>query len=187
MDEMKRTIFATLLFSLAGCGAGARSKVAPLDQGERGSSDLMALLGELPSWCDHVYGSAEFDLLEDIGEEAAAYTLDEIRDVLVRFEADDYHRDPRASSKMYVFMRVLFDLPRSMPVREAPVGRGMFLGHPVFVDGDEDAYAVGWPVEWANGEITHVALCHGVKAQGVVYRAVEEFDAFRQRFGRRTF
>lgn len=186
-QRMRWSVLWSSLAFLTGCGVGEGSKGATLKESSRRVIDPMQLLEDLPSWCDHVYGSAEFDLLEDSGKEAAAYTLDELRAALVIAEDRGDHRDPRASSKMYVLMRVLFEVPESMPTRGAPVGLGTFLGHPVFVDGDQNKYAVGWPVEWTNGEITHVALCHGVKTQGVVYRAVEEFDAFRQLFPRRTF
>jgi hypothetical protein len=83
--------------------------------------------------------------------------------------------------RLFVLLRVLFDLPRSAPAAQRLVYKG-WVNWPA--PDDRDEVDLGWPVAWEDDRPRLVAAFEG--SMGPRYAAVEEYDSFRERFGFRA-
>jgi hypothetical protein len=91
--------------------------------------------------------------------------------------------DQEKASGMYVFLRVLFDLPSKHPIEDAKI----FGGWMRFSAGDsgQDYFNLSWPVEIAGEPPTlTVKRFDGYSGKG--YDCIGEYDYFLERFKLRS-
>ena len=146
------------------------------------SDDALNLLRTTPAW-------AELDALDAphvARIEMAARQLAALDDVSLRQVAARYIEDERrqhgelgvpAASRLYVLIRFVFDSPTRAPSGMARFGS--FHGIPT----GEGWVDEQWPWSELDGRLTLSSLFKGYF--GDEYLALDEFDAFRERFGRR--
>jgi hypothetical protein len=82
-----------------------------------------------------------------------------------------------SESKLFLLMRVVFDLPEVAPQALRRVFRG-WTNWPI-ADG-QGKVSLAWPISWQSGRPELVASYEG--AEGKPYGAVAEYRYFRQRF-----
>jgi hypothetical protein len=149
-----------------------------------GGPAVAALLEEMPAWSDVPTGDTEgLREVEEASRRIAGFGPDDAGDGIRRFVAAHSQGpgglDVAAMSKVYVLLRYLFDAPQAAP--KGVPRFGSFLGVP------ETAQTVDelWPWEpGPDGEVHLTAFFRGYG--GETYLAVDELEAFAERYGVRA-
>jgi len=196
MDTRLRiTLIAFVL--LAGCGVLTdESKMsAPVKSHGLALTGPLEALNKLPQWCGgSLYGPEELKLLREIGKELMAWELDEIRAALI-YARDklQLNHDYLNASKIYVVMRILFEIPEATPIineknYNIAISSSSYI-RPNCFKGDCAIHWSEWPIEWDMGDIKFVHPCNGAKinSSAPAYRFVKEFDAMRAIWPRRSW
>ncbi|MBU0553728.1 hypothetical protein KJ940_19810 [Myxococcota bacterium] len=152
-------------------------------------NEPLELIQALPPWNYNHYGSIEIEQLKNIGKEMMAYDLDKIREALKAAKEARYDEDVNTSSKIYILMRVLFEVPDAVPYKNS---KGILMSYAGFFKkrgykGDLSLNPLGWPLVWNKGDLVEVKLCNGVKAHQIIYYFLDEFDMMRENFPRRQW
>jgi len=187
------TIFVTMTACVVQGNAEVDSSTVEAKKATKASNltDPLDLLINLKPWCgEDAYEKEDIEILKTIGLDMMNYDLDTIRSALKSAEDLRYNRDPVSSSKIFVLMRVLFEVPDSVEVskidRRIVSSSGFF--RPQRYNKDNTLYWAGWPLVWDNnGELVSVFACTGMKYSDVLYHFVDEFDAMRSQFPRRVW
>jgi hypothetical protein len=140
------------------------------------------LLGGLPDWSrtiDPQY-RIRYDGLAQRGADFLGLPPGDRRERVRSFSAEHcfpkFHLD-RASG-LYLFLRIVFDLPRACPRVKARVFGGWL--HPSIGDGGAE-FDLSWPVEEEGDRgAVKVARCLGYSGKG--YDAIGEYDYFTNNF-----
>lgn len=145
------------------------------------SATVPYLIQSIPSWLGGYDKSKTADLIQ-IGAKLSVLTDHEIRDGIQEFSsvysgANDYLWQ---ISKVYLLLRVLFDVPANIPINQAKVFGGW--GHPSA--GTGNTFNLLWPLEMSMDSTLNVV--GGFSGYyGAPYDAVGEYDYFSEGFGRR--
>lgn len=81
-------------------------------------------------------------------------------------------------SKLFVLLRILFDIPEKGPIVERRSFKGWTNWPKADLQGDVNLL---WPVVWNNGEPYLEAKYEG--SEGIPYNAVAEFEYFKSKYG----
>jgi hypothetical protein len=90
-----------------------------------------------------------------------------------------------ASDRLYLLLRVLFDLPQEYPAREAKsFAAYIVLGGPHPYDPDKESVNLLWPLGYQDGKL--VLTNQTVGYIGPPYEGLDEYDYFAARFPLRS-
>ena len=133
----------------------------------------MNLAGRLPDWSDPGTPGPAYAALAPLGAEFVG--LDELdRQTAVRSYSDEFcfpQFDLARASGLYVFLRVVFDLPTEQPRDDALVFGGWL--HPS-VGVETDRFDLAWPVHARGEAVLAVEPFAGYFGKG--YDAIGEYD-----------
>jgi hypothetical protein len=140
------------------------------------------LAGRLPDWSDSATPPEAYAALGPLAAEFMARD-DHDRQVAVRSYSDAHcfpQFDLGPASGLYVFLRVVFDLPTDLPRDDALVFGGWL--HPS-VGVETDRFDLAWPVHVRGDDVLAVEGFAGYFGKG--YDAVAEYDWLAGAFPRR--
>ena len=144
--------------------------------------DALRVLRDMPAWAE----IEDPDPAKAAQIETAAAQLDQLDDAALRRVVERYIDEERrshgelgvpAASRLYVLVRYVFASAARVPTDTARFGA--FHGVPSGAGWVDEQ----WPWSERTGKLTLTAQFGGYF--GEEYLALEEFDAFRHRFGRR--
>lgn len=149
-----------------------------------GGPAVATLLEEMPAWSDVHTGDTEgLRRIEEMARRIAGFgpeaAKDGIRDFVAPHTQAAGGPDVAAMSKVYVLLRYLFDAPQAAP--KGVPRFGSFLGVPETANTVDEL----WP--WEPGPDGDVHLTGFFRGYGgETYLALEEMDAFAERYGVRA-
>ncbi len=140
------------------------------------------LLAGVPPWTDGRYDARKTASL--VASAAAARELVNFRlRAEIRTFAAAHGDSVREMSRVFLLLRVVFELPRWIPRHDAQVFGGW--NHPSHFRPGQASFRVGWPVVTSDdGRITVPGAYRSYR--GRPYDAAAEFDYFAARFPRRA-
>lgn len=177
---------------------GCQSAPSPISEKDRETMNALASLGEeveltanaekaaiiidgIPSWVDGTYEKAEVEALVTAARELQKLRVQDVRAAVAsRSRPGEGDRGLESSGKVYVLLRVFFDVPESMEFAEAKVfGGWRFPGA-----GDTGRpFPARWPVTVTEGRVVSVDRFRGYA--GAPYAGGAEFDFFSAKWGKR--
>ncbi|MBI3586726.1 MAG: hypothetical protein HY088_06320 [Ignavibacteriales bacterium] len=149
------------------------------ESGTMANNDSLAQLIEaIPLWTKG-YSDTETKQLISSSKAIAKYSLDDIRRGVASF-FKTHKSDKKAIdnlSKVYLLLRVIFDVPQSIERKQAKVFGGW--DHPS-IEERAEVFNLLWPLELKDSKIQVKGTFSGY--HGIIYDAVGEFDFFKAKF-----
>jgi hypothetical protein len=169
-----RTASRTAAMAMACCVLMAPAAGVDVD------TTVKDLLEAMPSWSDPAADRmAMVTMAMRISQHATADIRAAIDAHIARKRLTRAY-DTAEMAKLFVLMRIIYDLPPDLPKAENRFFAG-FTGVPI----TETTVDVAWPVGWRKGRI--VVAGDFQDYTGEDYQALREFDWFRVRYARRMF
>jgi len=147
--------------------------------------ELSARLKEIEPWPEAStnYDDLNWQRLESLARVMQTASPKAIVTMLYKYQqaGTDTPEETAADSKLYLLLRVVFDLPersRASGTRNV-FGGWVTMKEQFNEDGSENR---AWPVIWNHGRPYLVSGFYGIQGINARYRAVEEYEYFRRHF-----
>jgi hypothetical protein len=154
------------------------TQALPIGPSASNPEELARLFQALPKW------ATNHDLTDDEQQRllATARTVQQaapatVRKAIDRFMTDTDEYDPLdrefAETKLFLLMRVVFDLPESVPAADMAYFKG-------YLRPESALRNPSWPISWTEGKPQVVDRCVG--SRGGRYLAADEYDFLLTRY-----
>ncbi|MCF8309637.1 MAG: hypothetical protein K9I68_11565 [Bacteroidales bacterium] len=136
----------------------------------------------LTPWSDRSYTEADNNLLRENAQQLQRLSTTEIMNGIEEYSTY-YKGETDALSKLYIMMRILFDVPEFTPMDQAQ-SFGGWIKPEQLITGEQTSLL--WPLGFDEGPIP-VVKHDFMGYAGTSYNAVDEAQYFMEQFGRREF
>ena len=145
-------------------------------------STLVQYFWALPVWpIEHrSFHATEWQHFVDTAALIQRCRADDVREALAKFVSEVTTNRPPGpgapESKVFLLLRVVFDLPDDAPIVE----RRSYVGWMNWPDGDNGRVNLAWPIEWNEGRPRLIDRCVG--RVGGPYDAPAEYEYFLAKY-----
>jgi hypothetical protein len=145
-----------------------------------GQSELKDHLASLPPWGRGDFNNDDWEKYMKVARMIQASDPATVEAVLEQFMHEaitEEFRGHEAESKLFLLMRVVFDLPETAPEHERRSFKG-WVNWPVADAGEEVNLA--WPLSWRSGRPQLLSSYEG--SEGLPYAAALEYQHLRDHY-----
>lgn len=150
---------------------------------------FLYLQAKITPWTDRNTDSSQAHTLEPT-KNAACFLISksnsEQRRIIESYDRYVHQIDPSVSKKLYILLRILFDVPDDHPIEDAAVFAAYLgEGSPYPYDPDVKTVNLLWPLTYQEGELAFREIII-IQYIGPPYCGICEYDYFFTRFPFRT-
>jgi hypothetical protein len=145
---------------------------------------LINVIAAIPPWTAGRYDEVKTRALREAATQLASASLEELRGAVETYAQRHRLSDDATEklSRLYLLLRVVFDVPCSIARQQAKVFGGW--NHPS-VGSDDPSFRLSWPIEVdQDGRLAVVGVYRSYR--GRPYDAAGEFQYFAENFELRT-
>jgi len=151
---------------------------------------LAQRLGLIEAWPGHstVYSKNNWDQLISLAKIVQRCDPESVQNVFSSYQksyADDLMVEPFNDSKLYLLMRVTFELPERVDFPDARVQGGGWVSNATEYNKD-GTVNLAWPISWNNGNPKLISGFIGIQGMSNRYDAAAEYRGLYEAFPRRN-